>query len=115
MVGSRCHQTVAMSPRKMEDCHVFGPGASPVEPPAQRRLPRRLPPQAMCVFVPYRQTACSGLYVLVPNERPNGHPLWRQETPEQLHWLFCSESGRWCIGGPDVQKDSFRRVAGFIT
>jgi len=111
---SMSYQTVAKAPRKMDDCHAFGPGACPVEPPAQRRLPPRLPPQAVCVFVPSPQSSCSGVYVLMPNEQPNGHPLWRQKIPESVHWLFCSPSGLWCIAGPDVQNECFSRAAGFV-
>jgi hypothetical protein len=108
-------QSVAESPRKMQDFAVLAPGARPVDPPTQRRLPRRLPPQALRVAVPSRQSACSGLYVLVPNEQPNGRPLWRQKEPRTVHWLFCSSSGQWCIGGADVQRESFSRGAGYVT
>jgi len=108
-------QTVAEAPRKMQDCHAVAPGACPVDPPAQRRLPQRLPPQALRVSVPSRQTSCSGLYVLVPNEQPNGHPLWRQESPEPVRWLFCDTSGRWSIGGADVQRECFSQGAVYVT
>jgi len=111
---SMSYQTVAKAPRKMDDCHAFGPGACPVEPPAQRRLPPRLPPQAVRFFVPAPQSSCSGLYVFMPNEQPNGRPLWRQKIPEPVHWLFCSSCGRWCIAGPDVQRECFSRAAGFV-
>jgi len=109
-------QSVAATPRKMQDCHVFAPGARPVgDTPDQRQLPPRLPPQALHVSVPTRQTACSGLYVLVSKEQPNGRALWRQKSPELVHWLFCSPSGRWCIGGADVQRECFSRGAGYVT
>jgi len=104
-------QTVATAPRKME---VRGRGEDPVDAPAQRRLPPRLPPQALQVVVPSCQTSCSGMYMLVPNEQPNGHPLWRQKAMERVHWLFCSPSGRWCVGGADVQRECFSRVAGYV-
>jgi len=92
---SMSYQTVAKAPRKMDDYHMFGPGACPVEPPAQRRLPPRLPPQVVCVFVPSPQSSCSGLYVFMPNEQPNGRPLWRQKNTRagtlavlQLMWAM---------------------------
>jgi len=111
---SMSYQTVARTSRKIEDSHVFGPVACPVEPPAHRRLPPRCPPQAVSVIVPSPQNSCSGLYVLMPNEQPNGHPLWRQKTPESVRWLFCSSSGRWCIAGPDAQRECFSREVGFV-
>jgi len=107
-------QTVATTPRKMEDCRAHRPGARPADPPAERQVPPRLPPQVLCVVVPSRQTSCSGLYLLVPSEQPNGHPLWRQQAVEPVHWLFCSSSGRWCIGGTDVERECFSRGAGYV-
>jgi len=105
-------QTVADAPPTMR-CDTLTPRARPVDPPILRRLPARQPPQALLVSVPSPQSSCSGLYVLVPNEQPNGHPLWRQ-TPASACWLFCSPSGRWCIGGADVQRECFSRGAGYV-
>jgi len=108
-------QTVADVPLSMDGRFRSGPGSRKVDPPAQRRLPPKLPPQALHVFVPCRQTSCSGMYLLVPGEQPNGRPLWRQEAPDPVHWLFCSTSGRWCIGGDDVRREGFMRGAGYVT
>mmetsp|Transcript_59140 Transcript_59140/g.117156 ORF Transcript_59140/g.117156 Transcript_59140/m.117156 type:complete len:560 (+) Transcript_59140:162-1841(+) len=107
-------RTVAGTPRLMEGPRHPGPGEYPVDPPAQRLLPPKLPPQALHVFVPRCQTSCSGLYVLVPDEQPNGHPLWRQTSVEPVHWLYCSSSGRWCFCGEDVRSGGFQRSAGYV-
>jgi len=98
----------------MEDCPALNPGARTVDPPTQRRMPPRLPPHVLRVIVPSHQPSCSGLYMLVPDEHPNGYPLWQQYAPEAVHWLFCSSSGRWCIGGADVHRERFSRGAGYV-
>jgi len=84
-----------------------------VDPPWARSLPHKKAPQAMRVHVPYGQRQCTGIYELVPDEKPNGQPLWKLRDGNL--WLYYSQSGRWCIGGDDVRNEQFKRTAGFIS
>jgi len=56
--------------------------------------------------------SCAGEYLLVPDSRPNGFPVWKQSDGK--HWLYAGKSGRWCIGGQDVLENDFNSSAGWI-
>mmetsp|Transcript_66377 Transcript_66377/g.154251 ORF Transcript_66377/g.154251 Transcript_66377/m.154251 type:complete len:739 (-) Transcript_66377:93-2309(-) len=75
-------------------------------------VPEKDPPAAICICTPNGQTACGGIYELVPDEQPNGCCLWKQRKAD--HWLYC-KNGRWSVAGLDVKKDRFTRSAGFIS
>jgi len=71
------------------------------------------PPQALRVTSPNGQEECSGIYVLVATEKPNGQPVWEQSC-RGGHWLYSGKTGKWCIGGQDVRESNFDTAAGWL-
>lgn len=69
-------------------------------------------PWTLHVTSPVGQLAVSGEYLLVPEEMPNGQPLWKQK--DGCHWLFSGNTGRWCIGSDDARQQGFDVPTGLV-
>eukprot|EP00662_Eupelagonemidae_sp_cell21_P057973 gene57973-biopygen44327 len=70
-------------------------------------------PAALHLRSPNGQQECSGRYVLVDGERPNGHPLWKHDAlgvPETLPWK-CSpgDAKDNCVSGGAFLEERFWR------
>uniref|UniRef100_A0A7S4QDQ3 Uncharacterized protein n=1 Tax=Alexandrium monilatum TaxID=311494 RepID=A0A7S4QDQ3_9DINO len=91
----------------------FSVGGSEMARSTPRRSKYKEPSKMLCVISPTGQRECAGTYLLVEGTTANGHPIWRQEGGER--WLYSGTTGRWCIGGKDVQEDNFQRNSGFIS
>lgn len=54
----------------------------------------------------------AGRYVIVPDRRPNGYPLWKQIGGER--WLFRGRTARWYLGGPKEKNVKFECSRGLL-
>jgi hypothetical protein len=57
-------------------------------------------------------TRGAGIYVLVPDQRPNGFPLWACEDGQ--HWIYGGLAGQWFVGGPAEQAAAFACDVGVV-
>jgi len=80
--------------------------------PEEEQHPEEEPLERLFVSSPNGQNHCFGMYVLVPDERGNGCPVWRQLGGER--WIYSDEMGRWCVGSNSVRESHFRGSAGFL-
>lgn len=66
-------------------------------------------PLAYVVVSPNGQQACGGRYMLVPNELPNGQPLWKKPGKDKKDdkFLYSSISGTWNMGGRKAEERRF--------
>lgn len=69
-------------------------------------------PVLLYVYSPTNQTSCQGEYELVPDERPNGQPLWARKSGGR--WIYSGIDGRWYVGGFRSRDKNFACASGFI-
>mmetsp|Transcript_130560 Transcript_130560/g.279097 ORF Transcript_130560/g.279097 Transcript_130560/m.279097 type:complete len:1049 (-) Transcript_130560:68-3214(-) len=68
-------------------------------------------PECLRVDAP-NSASCEGNYILDPNARPNGQPLWKKAGLRR--WLYCGTDGKWYIGGRWSREKTFHCSAGYI-
>lgn len=71
-----------------------------------------LAPDIMEVNVLKGQEDCSGIYTILTDELPNGHPVWKQDNGER--WLYYSNFGTWTIGGTLAEEKKFDCSTGWL-
>lgn len=69
-------------------------------------------PEVLYLASPNCMQRFSGRYDLVPNELPNGYPLWKQRGNER--YLFSGRTGRWYLGGAREKEVGFSCSKGSI-
>eukprot|EP00929_Paragymnodinium_shiwhaense_P048973 TRINITY_DN24720_c0_g1_i1.p1 TRINITY_DN24720_c0_g1~~TRINITY_DN24720_c0_g1_i1.p1 ORF type:complete len:552 (-),score=142.83 TRINITY_DN24720_c0_g1_i1:70-1725(-) len=56
---------------------------------------------------------CGGMYELVPDDVPNGYPLWKMKGKQM--WLFSGTTTQWFVGDESEFKDKFNCNTGYMS
>jgi len=64
------------------------------------------------VASPDQVIACGGEYELVPDQLPQGYPLWRKRGA--LRWIYTGLDHKWYIGGQSSADRNFKCASGFV-
>lgn len=68
----------------------------------------------MTIYVvsPNGEQQCAGEYVLIPERKANGQPIWKQAGGN--YWLYSGDKGMWIIGGSDAAALNFECSRGML-